>query len=65
MERLLLKVSHPMPNIDCNQRICNGFIEEYIAFDQDGKKHKMTVDYLDQTLYPSTIVLKEGYDSSK
>jgi len=55
-----------MPNIDCTQRICGaGFIEEYIAFDQDGKKHKMTVDYLDQTLYPSTIVLKEGYDSSK
>jgi hypothetical protein len=65
IEKLLLKASFPMTSLDCNQRSCVGFITDYVAYDPEGRKSKMTVDYQDQTLYPTTFVYKNGNDCSE
>jgi hypothetical protein len=65
VKKLLLKDWFPITNLNCNQVNRTGFITDYIAYNKNGIRHKMSVDFQDQTFYPTTIIIKQGFDSSK
>ncbi len=65
VERLVFKVSFPITNFNCDQVNNTGFNIDYEAYDQDLKRRILSVNYVDQSMYITTIIIKGGYDCSK
>ncbi len=51
-----------MTNFNCTQDDCSGVTVDYITYDKDGMKHKMTVDFQS---FPSRENYRNGNKSSK
>jgi hypothetical protein len=62
VKKIVLKISIPMTNFNCTQDDCSGVTVDYITYDKDGMKHKMTVDFQS---FPSRESYRNGNKSSK
>ncbi len=65
VKALAFKDSFPITNFNCNQVNHTGFNIDYVVYDKDWKKQTLSVNFADQSSYPTTFVYEKGYDSSK